>query len=726
MANRILRFILDNDTEGSLQVDDPLGFEEMDLILTRDNKFFAISSELMEIELGFYGEAKDYLLNILDTQGPDNEVRVDLDLSTDKGQNYEDVFNGIGDWSTFTDSFVGDRGHIASMVFVRSSFFTSFMNHKDTEVDLQTTTDIYGDTRETINTQTQTMHSFTIRFSFEGALVAGITDSENLVGVQTPTRYIWPNHSQENDLDLNKHLKDEYTTQLNSVVPDFFFRIKDFNADYVIEIDTDVDINMTNATVNYDDIQVQWKVRVNAGGVQNIGGSISLSSIGVSTDQNLNLTTTGTLALNGLKIEDEIKLYCQIDVVLEVNGDFDLDFEINKHETTLFTNQDHNVTNIPVYMVHELGNKILGLITGTNSRFFSEYLGNRVTQIQNYSTNQCGSYFAIVQGLQVRFKTLIQGPWSMSFEKYFDSLDAIFNLGLVVEDSGGSDRVRIEPKHFFFQSGSPVLQLLDVDYEKTIATEWIYKEVEIGYQKWETEEAQSDSEWNTNQTRTSRYKSIGVDKTLLSGFVAGAYAVEITRRQRNTSKDWKYDNDDFILAVNRSVDGSEDPNNLTTCEKDENFIDVNNILFESVAYNLRLSPARNFLRWGNVLNVGLVDYAGDLWRWQGGEGNQDFESRIDDGCEGSFNNLMLEENNDIQWDYSASPSTDEQTPLFKPIWYTFKTELSFDDYKTLRDNKTNSFEIVARDGTIIEVFLWELRYNLFQGQGEFKAIEANV
>jgi len=49
----------------------------------------------------------------------------------------------------------------------------------------------------------------------------------------------------------------------------------------------------------------------------------------------------------------------------------------------------------------------------------------------------------------------------------------------------------------------------------------------------------------------------------------------------------------------------------------------------------------------------------------------------------------LEEDNDIQWDYSASPETDEQTPLFKPFWYRFTTELTFTDYKILRDNKTH-------------------------------------
>ncbi len=725
MANRILRFIFDNDIEGSLQVDDPIGFEEMDLVLKRDEKFFAISSELIETPLGFYGEARDYLLNILTTQGPDNEVRLDLDISVDKGQTYENLFDGILDWETFIRTFVGPDGHIARLVFVRSDFFAAFMNHQDTEVDLFTTTDLFGNTRETINTQLQTMHSFTIRYAFEGAVTSPLTDSESLTSVTTVTRFIELEHNLENDVDLEKHLLGNLTTQLNASEPDKFFTIRDFSGTYVLAIDTDIDINFTNATQDYFTIDIQFFTRVNAGGEQAIGGAVNLTP-GSSVDVNTNITVDTSLTLNNIFIDDDIKLYCSIDVTLASSGDFDLDFDIQKHETTLRTDQDIPSTLITAYMVHELGNKITGLITGTNGRFFSEYLGNRVTQIQSYSTNECGSYFAISQGHQIRGRPGLQGPWSMSFEKYFDSLDSIFNIGLVVEDSGGSDRVRIEPKHFFFQSGSPVLTLRDVNYEKSLATEFIYKEVEVGYTKWKTEEAQNDDEWNTKQTRTSRYKTIGVEKTLLSGFIAGAYPIEITRRQRNTSKDWKLDNDDFILAVNRSVDGSENPNNLTTCEKNENFITVNGILFPSVAYNLRLSPARNFLRWGNVANVGLVDYPTDLWRWQGGEGNQDFESRIADGCEGSFNNQILEENNDIQWDYSASPATDEQTPLFKPIWYNFTTELSFDDYKTLRDNKTDSFEIIGQDGMIIEVFLWELRYNPFKGQGEFKAIEANV
>ena len=160
------------------------------------------------------------------------------------------------------------------------------------------------------------------------------------------------------------------------------------------------------------------------------------------------------------------------------------------------------------------------------------------------------------------------------------SLDGIFNLGLVVEDSGGSDRVRIEPKHFFFQSGSPVLTLRNVNYEKSLATEFIYKKVDTGFNKWKSEELNSFDDWSTNQVRTSRYSTIGNDKDIKSNFIAASGAIENTRRKRNETKSWRLDNDNFIIALNRRVDGSDDPDNLGIAEKDENFIDVNNILFE--------------------------------------------------------------------------------------------------------------------------------------------------
>ncbi len=730
MANRILRFILDNDIEGSLQVDDPLGFDEMDLVLTRDEKFFAISSELLEIELGFYSEAKDYLLNILATQSFDNETRIDLDISTDKGQTYEDLFEGILDWATFNESFVGDRGHIVSMVAVRSGFFSRFMNHQDTEIDVAQVKDLYGNTRETINVNSLTLHSQTIRREYiSKANIATITE----VGAAAGDFFATMSYDNDiiNDLEDITRLVADITPATPTTVL-YTLKDDDLNTDRIFSVRGSVQlvVGTGGAVETIDSITMQWFVQRNVDAEISIGPQTSVTPMTVGATVNHVLSSFESSTIGSNVLDDEFRVYLKMVLVYSGadNKDLFLTPTISNDPATvrITGDSDFDPFDVESMIVHELGNRIVNSITGVNSRFFSEYLGNRVTQIQSYSGNGCGSYFAMGSGLIIRQKSIADAFWNISFSDYFDGINSIFNLGLVVEDSGGSDRVRIEPKHFFFQSGSPILTLRNVNYERTIATEFIYKKVDTGFTKWKSEDFSSNDDWSTNQIRTSRYATIGTDKDIRSNLIAATYAIESTRRKIDEIKSWRLDNDNFIIALNRSVDGSDDPNNLGTAEQDENFIAVNNILFPSVAYNLRLSPARNFLRWGNVINAGLVDYAGDLWRWQGGEGNQDFESRIADGCEGSFNNLLLEENNDIQWDYSASPETDEQTPLFKPIWYNFTTELSFDEYKTLRDNKTDSFEIVGQDGVTIEVFLWELRYNAFKGQGEFKAIEANV
>ncbi len=732
MANRILRFILDNDTEGSIQVDDPIGYQELELVLTRDEKFMAISSELSEIQLGFYGEGRDYILNILDTQSFDNEIRIDIDLSTDKGQTYEDSFDGILDWESFKESFVGDEGHIASFIILRSDFFSRFMNHQNTKINAGTNIDLYGGSREAILFKNVTLHSQTILIQFISNANTTPISHFNAAG-STYTFYVVPSLDNPTVEELDKITElaaSSSTTVPTGTIYDLLDDDLDDSRKITIKGSTRVTISTGIETVTQVDIQ--WFAQKNSDGAISIGAQTSETPGTIPATVDHVLTSAASTTYSSVVKDDAFRVYLKVDVTLNgVETKTNLTtFTIDSDPLNIQIEAESNFedTLARMMLVHELGNRITNSITGTDSKFFSEYLGNRVTQIQSYSDDGCGSFYTLGSGKIIRGDTVSGGAgdgWQISFSEYFDGIDGILNMGLVVENVSGSDRVRIEPKYFFFQSGSPVLTLRDVDYVKTLATQFIYKQVDCGFSKWKSEDFNSIDDWSTNQVRTSRYATIGVDKDIKSAFVAASYAIESTRRKTISSESWRLDDDNFIIALNRSTDGSG-PDNLGVAEKDENFTVINNILFESEAYNLRLSPARNFLRWGNIANVGLVDYAGDLWRWQGGEGNQDYESRIIGSCEGSFDNVLLVEKDDIQWDYSASPSTDEQTPLFKPIWYTFKTALSLDDYITLRDNKTNSFEIIARDGTIIELFLWELKYNLFKGQGTFKAIEANV
>jgi len=232
-----------------------------------------------------------------------------------------------------------------------------------------------------------------------------------------------------------------------------------------------VTVTDTGGGTNISNITAQWFLQRNSDAEVNIGAQTSNNpgTISHTLTHTIGLSTR-TVGNNSL--DDEFRVYLKVVITL-ASGSESKDFEVDSFGQNISLNiradTDFPSFTANTFLVHELGNRIVNSITGVNSRFFSEYLGNRVTQIQSYSGNGCGSYFACNSGNQLRSKSFITAPWKLSFKDYFDGLDGIFNLGLVVEDSGGSDRVRIEPKHFFFQSGSPVLTLRDVNYEKSLA-----------------------------------------------------------------------------------------------------------------------------------------------------------------------------------------------------------------------------------------------------------------
>ena len=276
-------------------------------------------------------------------------------------------------------------------------------------------------------------------------------------------------------------------------------------------------------------------------------------------------------------------------------------------------------------------------------------------------------------------------------------------------DIESDPRVRIEEKKFFFGTGSPSVTLFGVNgLSRRIDNSLLYNTVEVGYNTWKSETFNSIDDFATIREYANRLKTLGSKKQIKSDFISATYAIENTRRLRSTSKDWKLDDDMFIISLNRSVDGSSDPTDLDKAEKDENFSGISGLLFPEDTYNLRLSAGRNFLRWGNIVSTGLLEYAGSEWLIQSGEGNLDLISIQDgDSCEGDFNGGYFDEGGNIEWDYAA---LDEQKPLFKPLMWSFNTPLSKADFDTIVADKRNTIKVETFGGVLKEMFIWSLKY----------------
>src|SRR5690606_39599598 len=106
-----------------------------------------------------------------------------------------------------------------------------------------------------------------------------------------------------------------------------------------------------------------------------------------------------------------------------------------------------------------------------------------------------------------------------------------------------------------------IFRLSNLDIKMTVATEYYYNNITIGYSTWENEEINGIDEFNSKRQFTLGLKTIGETDEILSNLVASGYAIEFTRRKKyldNSTEDYKYDNNTFIICLNRSTDRSEE------------------------------------------------------------------------------------------------------------------------------------------------------------------------
>ncbi len=161
-----------------------------------------------------------------------------------------------------------------------------------------------------------------------------------------------------------------------------------------------------------------------------------------------------------------------------------------------------------------------------------------------------------------------------------------------------------------------------------------------------------------------------------SDFVAASIGIEITRRQTiEKSKDYKYDNEVFIISINPNDVSA----NVYVPELDENFSSIGGLLSSATRYNNILTPAYNMLRWQNFTNGCLTKYPSSVYKFVSGEGNYSMSSNSDHTCHG-FNNFgPLTESQDIPIVKSY---------LHLPLLYTIEIiNFTWDDYLAIRNNR---------------------------------------
>ncbi|MFN8299495.1 MAG: hypothetical protein U0T75_10335 [Chitinophagales bacterium] len=242
---------------------------------------------------------------------------------------------------------------------------------------------------------------------------------------------------------------------------------------------------------------------------------------------------------------------------------FELSIHIDNASLKITVDSTCAPTPAKVYMINEVLSRLAEAYTGDCLRVYSDYFGRVDAQPYPSAVNGCGALACITSGLKIRTKD--QGfirigdseftpGFTLSMRECFDALNAIHNIGMGIEPdlvrNDGSDWLRIEPMEYFYRDDVLLtctgIRELRREFDPTKA----FDRATIGYSNWETESVNGLNDvFGKREYRTS-LKQLRNLYERLCPFIASDYAIEITRRQYgNTTKDWRYDNDTFIICL---------------------------------------------------------------------------------------------------------------------------------------------------------------------------------
>lgn len=361
------------------------------------------------------------------------------------------------------------------------------------------------------------------------------------------------------------------------------------------------------------------------------------------------------------------------------------------------------------FLLHDVFAAVSDRIIGIENTFWSSLFGSEFTLKRQYEENGCAWTYALTKGLQIRQYALTEKPFTTSFGQLWKGANPIFNLSLCYE----GELIRIEEKQYQYDdSEGTSADFYNIrNITRKYDNERIFNKVEIGYAKWEAEDISGIDDPQTKKTYSARFQKIGKAIQIFSEWIGASLAIEATRRKsREKSTDYKFDNDVFIIALNPDFEDSDSPDTLIFVpELDENFSSITDLLNPDTRYNIRITPARNFLRWRNFLQGALQPYLGSFFKFASGEGNYDMASEMDEVVclNEDYDGEELSEKENI-------PVTNDYLHL--PDLYEATLPMEWSDYQTIRDNKRKPIGISLTDSDPVPMFIKTLSYKPVKGE----------
>jgi hypothetical protein len=371
------------------------------------------------------------------------------------------------------------------------------------------------------------------------------------------------------------------------------------------------------------------------------------------------------------------------------------------------------------FMINEAISRVAEAITNDKIRAFSSYYGRTDSQPYSHASDGCGSLRGIAKGLFIRRQESRNGAAAMnvSMNDLWEGLEPIDHIGYGLEADParpGYQRLRIENwKHFY--SDEIVLECYNVArISKKVIEKEHYSTFSFGYQRWEAEEYNGLDEFLTKRVYRTTLSEIKNELSKLSKFIGSGYAIEITRRKKSDdSKDWRYDNENFIICLERH-DGVSVRVELGNVTNDENIIDPDTL------YNYRISPIRNALRWmDKILSTYRKMTPDSKIIFTDGDGNYQAKGIMTSTtCRWELNEIR--ENDDINIAVFAEAA--KAKPILRPERDSFEYPMSVKEFKAVKAKPYGKIYYENEDCGPNQGWIDTINYKPEQGIAEFVII----
>lgn len=481
------RVTLTNELEGSEVISNPDGWNNIKLKLSRHPKYHSLIEQI-DVPIIFYGGngvidgGYHYIKRVIETQGINAIITINIGISEDEGANYELFFEGNLELSDKEEYSEGSLFYKLQCPIIQKSLWSNFVNRIETPVDLLSDTDLDGNDTQVPESIELTLLPQELQQRFSGELSPGRAFSIDPSGELAVNDYIQLDFG---DITLLDEIAEKFDIPVSITAdPAPLLEIK-YGGLYQIQCAVEMSfrfegfgVGCTGPSILSSDptsgshpagnIEVYFRI--------NNGTAILLNEtnyIGTPDGDSTLYTYTGS---HRLKVGDQLYFYAKVVSLLSPTDDaFNLLIWGTDNGTVLIARPDQvsiggggqcvvdttqleeqdfgdtapsgNIktsylrvtanttfeeTTTDALLIHDAAKSIVHRITGIpNNSFYSEILGG-ITH--GYDFDGCDYKYALMKGLHVRGYTFADKPFFMSFKDFWEGADPIFNLGLGYEE----------------------------------------------------------------------------------------------------------------------------------------------------------------------------------------------------------------------------------------------------------------------------------------------------